>query len=148
MNDPDAPDERETERETKRYQTRQSGAGAISIGSMSGGAVASGEHASAVHHAAPSAAPADQRYDDAVRELLEAVRILRTHLALLAPSDETAETDGALAEVEDEAERTGSVDEGRLRRLNARLQAGATAAAGLASAGAVAQAIAQLVGAG
>lgn len=118
------------------------GGGDIHIGSMSGGAVASGPQASAVHQAAAGPVPVP---DPAVRELLAAVGTLREHLTLLEESQETAETDSALARVENDIAETGRPDPSRLAELTARLQSGATGAARLASAGAVTRAAAGLL---
>ncbi|MGK5631479.1 hypothetical protein [Streptomyces sp. URMC 123] len=114
----------------------QAGPGGVSVGWLSDGAVVAGPDARAVD-AAPLPVPA---------ELLTAVRDLRGDLRLLAPTEETAEVDTALAEVEEEIDGTGRAERWRLEWLRDRLSAGATAAAGLASAVTVAQGIAQLLG--
>lgn len=115
--------------------------GAITIGVMSGGAVASGTGARAVDASQRQTAP-----EGAAGELLEAVRELREHLRILTPSDDVRTVDGELAQVEEELTDTGGADRGRLARLRERLELGSTAAAGLASAAGVAQAIGQMLG--
>ncbi|MFJ6017076.1 hypothetical protein [Streptomyces sp. NPDC092952] len=113
-------------------------AGGIGIGTMTGGAVASGDDAHAVDSSRELVA--------ASPELLAAVTALRGHLGVLTRTDEVAELDEGLAEVEGAAGGDGRVRRDRLRWLRDRLDLGATAAAGLASAAAVVQAIAQLGG--
>lgn len=112
--------------------------GGIGIGTMTGGAVASGSHARAV----------DSSWElvGVSPELLAAVTALRGHLEVLTRTEEVAELDEGLAEVEGAATGSGGVRRDRLNRLRERLEVGATAAAGLASASAVLQAIAQLSG--
>ncbi|MCZ4120679.1 hypothetical protein [Streptomyces sp. H39-S7] len=116
------------------------GAGGISVGTMSGGAVAAGRDSRAVDasHQLISASP----------ELMTAVRLLRAQLPLLARTegDRLDEVEGELAGVSGELDRTGRAERGRLERLRALLVGGSTAAGGLASALAVVQAIAQLLG--
>ncbi|MGA5133135.1 hypothetical protein ACPCTO_25350 [Streptomyces olivoreticuli] len=115
------------------------GEGGIAVGELEGGALAAGPEAEAV---------------DSTREplpvppaLLTAVRELRGQLPLLARAegDGLDAVDGELADLEEEAERTGRADRGRLERLRSLLTGGATVAAGLASALAVVQAISQLL---
>ncbi|MFF2013799.1 hypothetical protein ACFVWY_32695 [Streptomyces sp. NPDC058195] len=113
-------------------------AGGIGIGTMTGGAVASGDDSRAVDSSRQLVAVPP--------ELLAAVAALRGHLGVLTRTDEIAELDAGLAEVEEGTDRDGRVSRDRLRWLRDRLEAGATAAAGLASAAAVVQAIAQLSG--
>ncbi|NJP41871.1 hypothetical protein [Actinacidiphila epipremni] len=105
---------------------------------MSGGAVAAGEGARAVD--------AGARTGDGTAELIAAVRVLRAELSGLAAAPGVVELDAELAGVEAEIAGGGGVDRGRLGRLRERLEVGATAAAGLASAAAVAQACVQLLG--
>ncbi|KUJ54564.1 hypothetical protein ACZ90_66320 [Streptomyces albus subsp. albus] len=115
--------------------------GGISIGAMSGGAVAAGPDARAVD--------ASRRAAGAVAaspELLDAVRALRAQLRLLTPSAQTAEVEGALAEVEAEITSTGQAGRGRLTGVRERLELGATAVGGLVSAATLAQVIGQLLG--
>ncbi|MFD7712030.1 hypothetical protein ACFV6E_23190 [Streptomyces sp. NPDC059785] len=112
------------------------------IGRIDRSAVSFGEHGSAAYHEGPRAAAADP----ATAELLEAVRTLREHLRLLTATDDTAALDGELATVQGEIEQTGQVDPGRLGRLRQRLETAAAAVAGLASAAAVVQVIAELAG--
>ena len=105
---------------------------------MTGGAVAAGQDARAVD--------ASTRYVDASAELAAAVGALREQLRALAPSDETAEIDAELAVAEREIAEGGQVRRSRLQWLRERLDLGATAAAGLASAAAVVQACLQVLG--
>ncbi|MFI1796762.1 hypothetical protein ACH427_05285 [Streptomyces sp. NPDC020379] len=118
---------------------RAPGEGSVVVGELGGGAVAAGEQAAAL---------------DASREplpvppaLLAAVRDLRGQLPLLARAegDGVDEVEGELADLEEEATRTGRADRSRLERLRSLLTGGATVAAGLASALAVVQAISQLL---
>ncbi|MFD0382787.1 hypothetical protein ACFQ2B_11650 [Streptomyces stramineus] len=113
--------------------------GGIAVGEVLGGALAAGREAEAV---------------DASRELLSvppgllaAVRELRGQLPLFtrAEGDGLDAVDGELAELEEEAGRTGRAERGRLERLRALLTGGTTAVGGLASAFAVVQAISQLL---
>ncbi|MFF9345791.1 hypothetical protein [Streptomyces sp. NPDC014734] len=112
--------------------------GGIGIGTMTGGAVASGTDARAVD--------SSQRFVDVSPELLAAVAALRGHLGVLTRTGEVAELDAGLAEVEEGTIHDGRVRRDRLRWLRDRLDVGATAAAGLASAAAVVEAITQLTG--
>lgn len=117
------------------------GAGGIGVGVMTGGAVAAGEEARAVDASARLVAVSP--------ELLTAVRVLRGQLPLLAPAADgrLAVVDAELAEIEGESERNdGQVERGRLERLRELLVGGGTAASGLASAIAVAEAIGKLLG--
>ncbi|KUL38830.1 hypothetical protein ADL22_16300 [Streptomyces sp. NRRL F-4489] len=114
------------------------GAGGIAIGAMAGGAVAAGADARAVDASAPEAL-------DAPPELRAALATLRGQLPLLNDSEETAEIDARLADAEEEIEATGQVRRDRLQWLRDRLDLGATAVAGLASATAVVQQITQLL---
>ncbi|RAJ71765.1 hypothetical protein K378_00585 [Streptomyces sp. Amel2xB2] len=119
------------------------GGGAVHIGSMSGGAIATGAHGQAVSHS--HAAPPPQT-DEAMLALLEAVRALRTDMRVLASSGETAAVGGELDEIEDEITRTGRAGTGRLARLRERLETGASAVGLLASATAVVESAAQILG--
>lgn len=116
------------------------GAGGISVGTMTGGAVAAGRESSAVD--------ASRQLVSASPELVTALRLLRAQLPLLARTrdDRLDEVEGELADVAGEIDRTGRAERGRLERLRSLLAGGGTAAGGLASAFAVAQAIAQLLG--
>ncbi|MBC2907549.1 hypothetical protein [Streptomyces cupreus] len=122
------------------------GQGHISIGVMTGGAAAAGPGARAVDASARTATARPSDSLDAPPELLAAVRTLREHLRTLTPTDETAEVDEALAALEGDLDRTGRAARGQLEWLAARLNAGATALAGLASAAAVAQTLSGLLG--
>ncbi|WAZ26558.1 hypothetical protein STRCI_008149 [Streptomyces cinnabarinus] len=123
-----------------------SGQGHIAIGVMTGGAVAAGPAARAVDASTRAATARPGDLLDAPPELLAAVRTLREHLRTLTPTDETAEVDEALTTLEDELDHTGRAARGQLEWLAARLNAGATALAGLASAAAVAQTLSGLLG--
>lgn len=121
------------------------GGGPVHIGNMSGGSIATGAQGRAVSYSYTYAAPPPHT-DEATLALLEAVRALRTDMRVLAPSDETAAVDGELDEIEGEITRTGRAGPGGLARLRDRLEAGASAVGLLASATAVAQAAAQILG--
>ncbi|MGW2601870.1 hypothetical protein [Streptomyces klenkii] len=113
-------------------------AGGIAVGELSGGAVAAGREARAVDSRDALAVPP---------ELLEAVTALRGQLPLLVRSegDGVDAVGDELAGLEAEARRTGRTQRGRLVRLRALLSSGATAAGGLASAAAVADAAGRLL---
>ncbi|MEU5438670.1 hypothetical protein AB0G73_35750 [Streptomyces sp. NPDC020719] len=112
--------------------------GGIGIGVMSGGAAASGTDARAVD--------ASTQLLDAPAELATAIRTLRDHLGMLNRTPDIAELDEGLSEIEEGVTTTGQVRRDRLQWLRDRLTLGATAAAGLASATAVVETIAQLTG--
>ncbi|AIA01301.1 hypothetical protein [Streptomyces noursei] len=116
-----------------------SAAGGISIGVMTGGAAAAGADARALDASTQPAL-------DAPPELRAALGTLRQHLPLLTATDETSEIDARLADAEEEIDDTGRVRRDRLQWLRDRLDLGATAVAGLASATAVVQQITQLLG--
>lgn len=116
-----------------------SAAGGISIGVMTGGAAAAGADARALDASTQPAL-------DAPPELRAALGTLRQHLPLLTATDETSEIDARLADAEEEIDGTGRVRRDRLQWLRDRLDLGATAVAGLASATAVVQQITQLLG--
>ncbi|MEV6674758.1 hypothetical protein [Streptomyces sp. NPDC051162] len=118
---------------------RTPGEGGVAVGELSGGALAAGEQATAVD-ASRGPLPVPDT-------LLTAVRDLRGQLPLLARTegDGIDDVEGELADLEEEAARTGRADRGRLERLRSLLTGGATVAAGLASALAVVQAISQLL---
>lgn len=118
------------------------GGGAVHIGSMSGGAIATGGYGRAVshvHHGGPA-------QDEATAALLEAVRKLRTDMRVLAATDDTRAVDGELGEIEGEITRTGRAGPDRLSRLRTLLETGGTAAGALASAAAVVEAAAGVLG--
>ncbi|WP_438489684.1 hypothetical protein [Streptomyces sp. S186] len=117
----------------------RSAPGGISVGVMAGGAAAAGSDARALD-------ASTQATVDAPPELRAALGTLRRQLPLLNASDETSEIDGRLADAEEEIEATGQVRRDRLQWLRDRLDLGATAVAGLASATAVVQQITQLLG--
>jgi hypothetical protein len=112
--------------------------GGIGIGTLTGGAVASGPDARALD--------ASTELIEAPPGLAPAVATLREQLRILRPSPETAEVDAELAAVQEEIAGTGRVRGSRLAWLRERLDLGATAAAGLASAAAVLQFCVQLLG--
>lgn len=74
----------------------------------------------------------------AARELLRAVRDLRADLARVRQSEQTAQLDEALADTEDEIDRTGAVGESRRRRVRELLTDAQALTAVLASAATVA----------
>ncbi|GGX13244.1 hypothetical protein [Streptomyces noursei] len=113
--------------------------GGISVGVMAGGAAAAGPDARALDASTRSAVEASP-------ELRAALSTLREQLPLLNTSDETAEIDARLADAEEEIDATGQVRRDRLQWLRDRLELGATAVAGLASAATVVQQITQLLG--
>ncbi|MGW1076640.1 hypothetical protein [Streptomyces sp. NPDC002537] len=118
---------------------RVPGEGGVAVGELQGGAVAAGDGAEAVDAARePLPVPA---------ALLTAVRALRGQLPLLVRSegDGLDVVDSELAELEEEAERTGRADRGRLERLRSLLSGGAPLVAGLASALELVHAISQLL---
>ncbi len=117
--------------------------GAVHVGTMSGGAIATGAQGRAVSYG--SAAPPAQT-DEATLALLDAVRALRADIRVLAATDETAAVQGELGEIEGEITRTGHAGPGRVARLRDRLETGASAVGLLASATAVVQAAAQVLG--
>ncbi|MFJ9614233.1 hypothetical protein [Streptomyces noursei] len=113
--------------------------GGISVGVMAGGAAAAGPDARALDASTQSAVEASP-------ELRAALSTLREQLPLLNTSDETAEIDARLADAEEEIDATGQVRRDRLQWLRDRLDLGATAVAGLASAATLVQQITQLLG--
>ncbi|WP_406365844.1 hypothetical protein [Streptomyces sp. NBC_01546] len=113
----------------EQYVVSVSGGG-VFIGAMSGGAAATGRGARALD--------ASEELIGVSAEFRTALGTLREQLRLLSPSDETSEVDAGLAGAEEEIGATGQV-----RRE--RLDVGATAAAGLASAGALVEQITQLL---
>ncbi|MGV4925570.1 hypothetical protein K2224_19635 [Streptomyces sp. BHT-5-2] len=117
----------------------RSAPGGISVGVMAGGAAAAGSDARALDASTRTTV-------DAPPELRVALGTLRRQLPLLNASDETSEIDGRLTDAEEEIEATGQVRRDRLQWLRERLELGATAVAGLASATAVVQQITQLLG--
>lgn len=107
--------------------------GGVHIGDVHRSTFAIGENAHAEsHHGVP--APRDETS----AELLAAVKELRTDLARLRPSEQTARLDEALADTEEEIDRTGTAGEGRLGRLRDLLEGAETLTALVASAGTVA----------
>ncbi|SCK28025.1 hypothetical protein [Streptomyces sp. WMMB 322] len=135
-------DSQEPASEPVQEPTAGGGGGAVHIGNMSGGAVATGAHGRATSYG--RAAP--PQTDEATLALLEAVRALRADMRVLAATDETTAVDGELGEIEGEITRTGRAGPGRLTRLRERLETGASAVGMLASAAAVVQAAAQVLG--
>ncbi|MFJ9542454.1 hypothetical protein ACIRPX_35065 [Streptomyces sp. NPDC101225] len=127
-------------------QPPNSSGGNVSIGSMSGGSIATGTHGKATSYNVTGTGP-DPRHS----ELLVAIRELRGALPPMADrSPEDATLDGELADAEAEIEGTGTADPNRLTRLlggvRSWLSSQAAAAGAIASATAVVQGIAQLLG--
>ncbi|MCX4238211.1 hypothetical protein [Streptomyces ortus] len=124
---------------------QDSGSGSVHIGSMSGGSIATGSHghATSVNHTASGAAPPYE-------ELLRAIRVLREALPVQERSAEDRFLDGELADAEGEIVRSGTARPERLARLLVGVRGwlgSQTAAVGaVASATAVVQGIAQLLG--
>ncbi|MFE4666324.1 hypothetical protein ACFRI7_05045 [Streptomyces sp. NPDC056716] len=114
----------------------------VRIGDVSGSTFAIGSHARAESHHGTGGAP---RVDPAVAELLAAVRELRADLTRVRADDRTAELDGELAGAEEEIDRTGGVGRTRLERLRQLLTDSEALMSLLASAGAVATAVAGLL---
>ncbi|MGY0069312.1 hypothetical protein ACWZEH_21495 [Streptomyces sp. QTS137] len=105
----------------------------VRVGDVSHSTFAIGSHAHAEsHHGVP--APRDA----ATEELLAAVRELRTDLSRLQRSEQTVRLDAALAETEEEIDRTGTAGESRRRRLREVLTDAQAVMALLVSAGTVA----------
>lgn len=120
--------------------------GSVNIGSMSGGSVATGSHGTATSYNTTGAGP-DPRH----AELLRAIRDLRGALPPVAErSDDDAVLDGELADAEAEIVGSGTAGTGRLTRLlggvRGWLGSQAAAAGAVASATAVVQGVAQLLG--
>ncbi|MFH8791672.1 hypothetical protein [Streptomyces sp. NPDC017941] len=105
----------------------------VSIGDVSNSTFAVGSHAHArSYHGAPVSR------DEGTERLLTALRELRADLSRRQAPEQTAELDEALADAEDEITRTGSADEGRLRRLRELLTDAASLTTVLTSAGTLA----------
>ncbi|MGI3228729.1 hypothetical protein OHU07_39275 [Streptomyces phaeochromogenes] len=125
--------------------TQDGGAGGVHIGSMSGGSIATGSHGSAYSVNQTTAEP-DVRH----AELLQAIRALREALPARERSADDTTLDGELADAEAEITRTGAAGPERLSRLltgvRGWLGSQAAAAGAIASATAVVQGIAQLLG--
>lgn len=109
----------------------------IHIGEVSGSTFAIGSHAEARSYHGTTPPP-----DQATEQLLTALRALRADLSGAGTPEGTGELDGALADAEDEITRTGSVGEGRLRRLRALL----ADAVGVSTVAASAATVAALLG--
>jgi len=134
-----------TEHHTPGQPAEDRGSGSVSIGSMSGGSIATGSHGSAISVNRTAAGP-DLKH----QELLKAIRELRDALPAQGRSAEDTTLDGELADVEAEIVRSGTAAPGRLTRLLAGVRgwlgSQAAAAGAVASATAVVQGIAQLLG--
>ncbi|MGW1957679.1 hypothetical protein ACWCPI_33870 [Streptomyces sp. NPDC001920] len=121
--------------------------GGVSIGRMSGGSIATGSHGQAVSVNTTGVPAPDAHH----RELLAAVRELLTELpgAGLREAEDSA-LHAELVGLEAEITRTGTADSGRLtqvlRTVRRWLGSQAAAVGAVASATAVVQAIAQLLG--
>ncbi|WP_328744863.1 hypothetical protein OHT57_05330 [Streptomyces sp. NBC_00285] len=125
---------------------QQPGSGGVSIGSMSGGSIATGSHGSATSYNTTGAGP-----DPLYAHLVSSIRELRGALPPVAGRSAEDETlDGELADAEAEIVATGTADANRLTRLlggvRGWLGSQAAAAGAIASATAVVQGIAQLLG--
>ncbi|MFI0084873.1 hypothetical protein [Streptomyces bobili] len=123
-----------------------SSGGGVSIGSMTGGSIATGSHGTATSYNTTGAGP-DPRH----AELLASIRELRGALPPVADRSEVdAELDGELAEAEAEIVTAGTAGSGRLAQLlgGVRSWLGSQGAAvgAVASATAVVQGVAQLLG--
>ncbi|WP_425830404.1 hypothetical protein [Streptomyces fractus] len=106
----------------------------VTIGDVHGSTFAIGSHAHAESHT--NSAPQN---DEAMRELLEAVRALRADLPRLRDDDGRVRTlDAELAETEGEITRTGSTPPSRIERLRALLGDSQAVVSLLSSAGTVA----------
>ncbi|MFJ5261347.1 hypothetical protein ACIQAC_12880 [Streptomyces sp. NPDC088387] len=112
----------------------------VRIGDVSGStfAIGSRAHAESHHGTGP-------RTDQANAELLAAVRELRADLTRVRAGERTAELDAELAGAEDEIARTGAVGPTRLQRLRQLLTDSEALVGLLASAAAVATAVAGLL---
>ncbi|MGW0649454.1 hypothetical protein ACWD4T_11665 [Streptomyces umbrinus] len=125
--------------------TQDGGVGGVHIGSMSGGSIATGSHGSA-YSVNQTTAESDVRH----AELLQAIRALREALPERERSTDDTTLDGELADAEAEITRTGAAGPERLTRLltgvRGWLGSQAAAAGAVASATAVVQGIAQLLG--
>ncbi|MFS8197930.1 hypothetical protein ACLVWQ_04505 [Streptomyces sp. CWNU-52B] len=135
----------DTGQPTPGNPAQDGGAGSVHIGSMSGGSIATGDHghATSVNHTAAG-------QDPRIEELLQAIRALREALPTRNPSAEDTTLDGELADAEAEIVRAGAAPPERLTRLlvgvRGWLGSQAAAAGAVASATAVVQGIAQLLG--
>ncbi|MEU6847651.1 hypothetical protein ABZ930_37905 [Streptomyces sp. NPDC046716] len=105
----------------------------VSIGDVHGSTFAIGSHA----HAESHTHGAPQR-DEAMRELLEAVRELRADLTRLRDDGNLRVLDAELAETEGELVRTGTAPATRIERLRALLGDSQAVVSLLSSAGTVA----------
>ncbi|MET8828375.1 hypothetical protein ABZX40_21955 [Streptomyces sp. NPDC004610] len=114
----------------------------VRIGDVSGSTFAIGSHAHAESHHGGAGAGAG---DPAVAELLSAIGELRADLTRVRADDRTAALDAELAGAEEEIDRTGAVERTRLQRLRRLLTDSEALMALLASAGAVATAVAGLL---
>ncbi|MHA5053571.1 hypothetical protein [Streptomyces sp. SD15] len=117
------------------------GRGSINISGVSG-AFAIGDGNSVVNQ---SGAGLPQR-DPAQEELLRRVRELRADLERLVASSQTAELDAELAGAQAEIEESGRAGQGRLARIRQALTDAGALTGLLASAGAVAESVAALLG--
>ncbi|WP_030218207.1 hypothetical protein [Streptomyces bikiniensis] len=110
--------------------------------SNTGGNVTIGDH-NTVTNTVTGSGPAR---DPLQEELLRAIRRLRSDLAGVVPSEQTAALDAELSDAEDEIEGTGRADTGRLTRLRRALTDAGAVTGILASGVAVGQAVAALLG--
>lgn len=122
----------------------QGGGQVFHVGGISGGAVNFGAGGSA--HNVNNYGTAGPAPDPAQAELLLAVRELRRDLERLTRRPETEALDAELAETAAEIERSGATAPGRLDRLREALTTAGPVVEFLASGGAVAAAVATLLG--
>lgn len=106
------------------------------------GAISNTNSSYASHSVSGRAEPADPN----VAELLATIRELRADLQRLVASSETAALDEVLASVEEEVTVNGQASPGQLARLRQGLHEAGAVAGLLASAAAVNQALAALLG--
>ncbi|MEV7285319.1 hypothetical protein AB0O01_12270 [Streptomyces sp. NPDC093252] len=114
----------------------------VRIGDVFGSTFAIGSHARAESHHGGGGTGSP---DPAVVALLAAIRKLRADLTRVRADDRTAALDAELAGAEGEIDRTGAVERTRLQRLRQLLTDSEALMALLASAGAVATAVAGLL---
>ncbi|MEU3252779.1 hypothetical protein [Streptomyces sp. NPDC006997] len=106
----------------------------VHIGRADNSAFAFGSHGHAETH--NTTVPASRDAD--AEQLLEAVRELRADLARLRESEQTTRLDAALAETEEEIDRTGTAGQSRRQRLRELLEDAQSVLTLFASAGTVA----------
>lgn len=117
------------------------GRGSINISGVSG-AFAIGDGNNVVNQPGGG----DRQRDPAQEELLRLVRELRADLGRVVASSQTAGLDAELAGAQAEIEESGRAGQGRLARIRQALADAGALTALLASAGAVAESVAVLLG--